>query len=79
MIMVLLAPMSIGNYVQSTKCSFLQLSINMGLSSSRLHRWASSGSKSEEEKRKEVMEVAQRGTADEMKKLLQKYGTDCLR
>jgi hypothetical protein len=36
-------------------------------------------SKSEEEKIKEVLNVAKRGTADEMKKLLEEYGTDCLR
>jgi hypothetical protein len=76
---VLLAPLSMGNYVQSTKCSFLQLSVKMAASSSKKGQEASSGSKSEEEKIKEVLNVAKRGTADEMKKLLQEYGTDCLR
>jgi hypothetical protein len=56
--------MTIGNYVQSKKCSFLQLSVKMAASMPL---------------RKEVMHVAVFGTADEMKKLLEKYGTDCLR
>jgi hypothetical protein len=71
--------MTIGNYVQSNICSFLQLSIKMGASSSKKCREASSGSKSKEEKIEEVMHVAEFGTADEMKKLLKEFGTDCLR
>jgi hypothetical protein len=51
----------------------------MSASSSKKRREASSGSKSEEEKREEVIQVSKTGTADEMKKLLQEYGTDCLR
>jgi hypothetical protein len=65
--------------VQSTKCSFLQLSVKMAASSSKKGQEASSGRKSEREKMREVMHVALKGTADEMKKLLQEYGTDCLR
>jgi hypothetical protein len=51
----------------------------MAASSSKKCREASSGSKSEGEKIVEVMDVARFGTADEMKKLLEEYGTDCLR
>jgi hypothetical protein len=51
----------------------------MAASSSKKGQEASSGSKAEEEKIKEVLNVAYDGTADEMKKLLEEYGTDCLR
>jgi hypothetical protein len=40
------------------------------MAASRRERW---------EKMEEVMQVARKGTADEMKKLLEEYGTDCLR
>jgi hypothetical protein len=49
----------------------------MAAASIKKHRESSSGSKSE--KMEEVMQVARKGTADEMKKLLEEYGTDCLR
>jgi hypothetical protein len=51
----------------------------MAAASIKKHRESSSGSKSEKEKMEEVRQVARKGTADEMKKLLEEYGTDCLR